>query len=311
MPLSYPLDNESKATIENTNFNALKTLKLYGGLPVFTATPTYTGFEGEMVWLNDSTYYSLYAYINKGWRQIGTTDTTVATHKASHQNGGADEINVGGLSGELADNQPVKAHKTDHQNGGDDEISVTGLSGALADTQTPSAHKTSHENGGTDEIDATGLDGAGGAWTYDGRSAFTSTANTYNIVNTNTYNTVMIVFEFRPTADPANLTIRFNGITAAAYDFTLIGDNDVVSTQDATSITLQETTGGKISGVYYISGFFYNGSKNIHGSGGEGTHGLKSCFNGKLDGNNANLASFTLTASQEITGAVRVFGMTL
>src|SRR3989304_4204919 len=32
------------------------------------------------------------------------------------------------------------AHATSHQNGGADEISVAGLSGALADAQTPTAH---------------------------------------------------------------------------------------------------------------------------------------------------------------------------
>lgn len=31
-------------------------------------------------------------------------------HEASHRNGGADELNIGGLSGELADDQPPKAH---------------------------------------------------------------------------------------------------------------------------------------------------------------------------------------------------------
>ncbi len=36
-----------------------------------------------------------------------------AAHKASHQNSGSDEINVAGLSGELADNQPPKSHALD------------------------------------------------------------------------------------------------------------------------------------------------------------------------------------------------------
>lgn len=34
-------------------------------------------------------------------------------HKTSHQEGGTDEINVAGLSGELADDQPVKSHTID------------------------------------------------------------------------------------------------------------------------------------------------------------------------------------------------------
>lgn len=82
-----------------------------------------------------------------------------SAHKIRHQNAGADEINVGGLSGELADNQPPKEHKTSHQNTGGDEINVGGLSGLLADGQTPLGHKVSHQNGGGDEIDVVGLSG--------------------------------------------------------------------------------------------------------------------------------------------------------
>jgi len=75
---------------------------------------------------------------------------TPEAHKASHENGGGDEISVAGLSGELADDQPPKAHKADHQNGGGDEINVGGLSGELADDQPPKAHKADHAVGGDD-----------------------------------------------------------------------------------------------------------------------------------------------------------------
>jgi len=81
-----------------------------------------------------------------------------AAHKLSHQDGGADEISVTGLSGLLADGQTPLAHKTSHENGGADEISVLGLSGLLADGQTPLAHATSHNTGGSDPI--TALSGA-------------------------------------------------------------------------------------------------------------------------------------------------------
>jgi len=77
---------------------------------------------------------------------------TPPTHAASHENGGADEISVAGLSGVLADAQTPSSHASSHENGGVDEISVAGLSGTLADAQTPSSHATSHKNGGTDEI---------------------------------------------------------------------------------------------------------------------------------------------------------------
>ena len=77
---------------------------------------------------------------------------TPTAHATSHQDGGADEINVGGLSGVLADPQTPTAHNTSHQDGGADEINVGGLSGTLADPQTPTSHATSHQNGGADEV---------------------------------------------------------------------------------------------------------------------------------------------------------------
>ena len=54
----------------------------------------------------------------------------------------------------------IPLHAKTHQDGGADEISVAGLSGKLADAQTPSAHKASHQDGGSDEISLTGLDGS-------------------------------------------------------------------------------------------------------------------------------------------------------
>lgn len=66
--------------------------------------------------------------------------TLTEAHKTRHQNGGADEISVAGLSGLLADSQTPLDHASSHQNDGDDEISVAGLSGELADDQPPKAH---------------------------------------------------------------------------------------------------------------------------------------------------------------------------
>lgn len=88
-----------------------------------------------------------------------TDARTPTSHAASHQNGGADEINVGGLSGLLADDQNPLPHASTHENGGADEINVAGLSGVLADPQPPAGHAVSHQNGGSDEINVAGLSG--------------------------------------------------------------------------------------------------------------------------------------------------------
>ncbi len=60
---------------------------------------------------------------------------TPATHAASHEDGGGDEISVAGLSGLLGDAQTPVTHASSHEDGGGDEISVAGLSGLLADDQ--------------------------------------------------------------------------------------------------------------------------------------------------------------------------------
>lgn len=52
----------------------------------------------------------------------------------------------------LSDARVPTSHATSHQNGGADEVSVTGLSGLLADAQTPLSHATSHQSGGGDAI---------------------------------------------------------------------------------------------------------------------------------------------------------------
>lgn len=55
-------------------------------------------------------------------------------------------------SGTLSGPSTVTAHAIQHENGGADEISVAGLSGLLADAQTPLGHNTSHQSGGGDAI---------------------------------------------------------------------------------------------------------------------------------------------------------------
>lgn len=51
-------------------------------------------------------------------------------------------------------------HSTRHEDGGADELSVQGLSGLLADRQNPTNHAGRHEDEGVDEINLSGLTGA-------------------------------------------------------------------------------------------------------------------------------------------------------
>lgn len=123
----------------------------------------------------------------------------IQTHAPQHENGGADELVLTGLSGKLAEKQDPTEHASAHEDGGADQLDVSDLEGELADPQTPkthagthavggsdpvvnvapaahhlthepggvdvitgvpaAAHKASHENGGTDELSVAGLSG--------------------------------------------------------------------------------------------------------------------------------------------------------
>jgi hypothetical protein len=69
----------------------------------------------------------------------GTELHDPAAHSPSHESGGTDEIDVSGLSGDLADAQDPKTHAATHSDAGTDPIDVTNLVNAdtKADLTTP------------------------------------------------------------------------------------------------------------------------------------------------------------------------------
>ena len=75
MPIEFPLDLQSKGAIENANFAELKALRFKGGLPEFSATPTYTGVNCEIVISNDGTTRQLCSFVDGVWRciELGAT----------------------------------------------------------------------------------------------------------------------------------------------------------------------------------------------------------------------------------------------
>jgi hypothetical protein len=55
-------------------YDRLKIIKGNIGLPVFTSAPTYTGFQGEVVLLDDgSSTRKIYIYLNGTWRHASLT----------------------------------------------------------------------------------------------------------------------------------------------------------------------------------------------------------------------------------------------
>lgn len=67
-------------------------------------------------------------------------------HHLTHEDGGNDEINVAGLSGELADPQPPKSHKTSHATGGSDALSPADID-AIAAPASPAQGDIIYHNG--------------------------------------------------------------------------------------------------------------------------------------------------------------------
>jgi hypothetical protein len=145
----------------------------------FPATPE----AGEWFWRTDEARLYRRNSANTAW------DSVVASlvhHASTHEDGGSDEINVTGLSGTLADDQPPAAHAIDgaKHTGQLSHTSLTNI-GVLTHTQlddhvsdtsnphnvtasqvgaAPAIHHTQHELGGTDVIPHQNLQGHG---TYD------------------------------------------------------------------------------------------------------------------------------------------------
>jgi hypothetical protein len=91
---------------------------------------------------------------NIGTNTHAQIDTFLAGHKASHQNGGGDEISVAGLSGQLADAQPVTVRK----NGGAD----VGTRARLNLIEGSGVTLTVADDAGDGEVDVTIAAAAGG-----------------------------------------------------------------------------------------------------------------------------------------------------
>lgn len=138
-----------RTEFEDEEFHAL----MHGN--AFPAAPV----ERQLFYRDDTHKWSIY----NGTDWVELTVATVATHHATHENGGADEISVAGLSGELADDQPAKAHDlggTKHNADTLANLNAKVNDATLddrGDPRDPNAHKASHEDTGADEISIAGL----------------------------------------------------------------------------------------------------------------------------------------------------------
>lgn len=122
---------EERVTIVDTNANRTN----------------YTAYADALFIASDTG--QVYTGDGASWNEL---DIDVATHSATHENGGADEIDVTGLT---IDTETTDNHSVRHEDSGDDEIDVTGLA---IGTDTTDSHASRHESGGSDQLTDLDLD---------------------------------------------------------------------------------------------------------------------------------------------------------
>ena len=93
-----PVVQPENLAVSEKNLSAIKTesqmkiFKLYAGLPVFTVTPTYVGFQGEIVLVDTGTVQSICSYINGSWEcaTLGSSALTFTQVNQSEHNSSQD-----------------------------------------------------------------------------------------------------------------------------------------------------------------------------------------------------------------------------
>ena len=200
------------------------------GLPVL---PTHLDTDDIGKWgyeIDTNTYWRLGDIAPITWVRV---NLNAFPHAPSHGAGQADEIDVTGLSGLLADPQTPLPHASTHEAGGTDEIDVTGLSGLLADPQTPVAHASTHLPNGSDALTtAAPSQGIGGGNAVGTSNAFARSNHDHTI---------------RETGGPTDLTVG------------VIADTQTVGRR-----------GGSLVGYYPLLPFFHGGASM--GGGDVGKH---------------------------------------
>ena len=165
-------------------------------------------------------------------RTLAAAGIASSSHKARHENGGADEISVAGLSGELADAQPPKAHAIDGAEHTGEGNCVTKDVGTAAGTVAAGDH-----------AHATYLPLAGGTMT--GRQTLcvlnvTGLSGTYNDYNPAGFSNCQIL---KVNQDVLSGGVVFTGFAAATEGTILV----VYGADPTLTVTLNHADGGSVA----------------------------------------------------------------
>ena len=162
------------------------TLWLAKNKPAYVSTLRVTGLSEGLVTADSSgdlsagtvTLSELNALVSDATLDDSSDARTPTSHASTHENGGADEINVAGLSGLLADNQNPTAHAAEHTDGTDDIQDATAAQKGLM----TSAYATKLDGIETaaDVTDATNVNAAGAVMEADFNANTILAANTDN-----------------------------------------------------------------------------------------------------------------------------------
>ncbi len=187
---------------------------------------------------------------------------SVPAHASTHQNAGADEINVGGLSGELADPQPPKAHEiVDHDatGGNEGDVPTVQADGSLA-LQAPSGglplpHASSHVSTGSDPIANAVAGGASGLMSGADKSKLDSLPSTIE-------HALVMGVAGTPPASPAADAADF--LVIVPFNMTLTRLKATMETAPSADLTVQirrSTDNGVTFGDFLGTVTVSNGAK--------------------------------------------------
>lgn len=174
---------------------------------------------------------------------------TPASHNSSHQDGGADEVSVTGLSGALADAQKVQVLK----NG-----SSVGTRAAINIIEGSNVTATVADNSGSGRVDVTiaAAGGGGGAWTVSSTktSSFNAAVNTFYPIYTSA---AVINATLPPAAASTGQTVTFRLYSPILSPPVFILGNDGLTTGLE---TIDGAASLELNGQYETATLICNGS---------------------------------------------------
>lgn len=218
-------------------------------------------------------------------------------HHTRHEDGNSDEINIAGLSGELADQQKPKAHKTTHRKDNSDDLeSLLRLTNLLEKSHLSLSNVTAsqhHNRGKLIESFTAGED------LNANEGVYVSAANTVSkATNANATKAIGVTIEEVSSGDPVDVCIAGKA-TGIANEAISVGDL-LTPSPVAGRLAILTTNTNSTGAHTHAQGATDSGGSHVHAQGVTGSGGSHSHTQGAT-GSNGNHAH-----SQGNTGATNI-----